>query len=542
MASVSRTIKRNGTQISRAVAYARFSSNNQRDESIDAQLRAIQDYCERNGIKLVGIYTDEAQSGTTDNRDDFKVMIDDILRGKIDVDAVLVHKFNRFARNKYDSALYKKRLRDMGIKVISVTQPIDDSPEGRILESLIEAMDEYYSENLALEVKKGLFENAVQGKYTGGKTPFGLTVDSEGYFCPDENAPIVQRIFKEYAEGVPKARIVERLNQEGYKNQFGRPFNTRTLLDMLQNEKYIGTYVYNHTQTETIRLEGIIKDPIIDMALWNEVQKKRQTMNKPKHRKRQYLLTGKLRCGVCGYTYCGSGAKKTRKSGDVYSAYYKCAGKVKNKNGCTNPSLNKEYYEKLIIDTITDTVLTDNAIEEIAVNVANQLEAEKKKPQVPTAKLKKQLNDVKDRLSRLMDLYLDGGMDRNILDKKNQALKAEKNRLEEQIERNEQLEQTDKFDIEKIKNFMIEFREELKANPDIEYSQAIYNTFVDSITVYPDTLEIKLRVDFSTLGGYNERNKGASHTITPLIERILRVSEPIDIIKNIKRKGHQQRL
>lgn len=535
MASVSRTIKRNGTQISRAVAYARFSSNNQRDESIDAQLRAIQDYCERNGIKLVGIYTDEAQSAKTDNRDDFRVMIDDILKGKIDVDAVLVHKFNRFARNKYDSALYKKRLRDIGIKVISVTQPIDDSPEGRILESLIEAMDEYYSENLALEVKKGLFENAIQGKYTGGKLPYGLTVDSEGYFCPDENAPIVQRIFKEYAEGVPKTRIVERLNREGYKNQYGRPFNTRTILDMLQNEKYIGTYVYNHTKTETIRLEGIIKNPIIDMTLWNDVQKVRQTMNKPKHRKRQYLLTGKLRCGVCGFTYCGSGAKKTRKSGDVYSAYYKCAGKVKNKNGCTNPSLNKEYYEKLIIDTITQTVLTDNAIEQIAAKVVKQLEADKKSPQVPTAKLKKQLNDIKDKLSRLMDLYLDGGMDRNILDKKNQALKDEKTRLEEQIEKNEFLEQSNKFDIAEIKNIIIEFREELKNNPDIEYSQAIYNTFVESITVYPDTLEIKLRVDFSTLGGDKVKIRGANHTITPHIT-------PIDIVKCIKRKGHQQRL
>ena len=530
-----RSTQRNSTEIRRAVAYARFSSNNQREESIDAQLRAIQDYCERYDIKLVGIYTDEAQSGKTDNRDDFKIMVDDILRGKTDIDAVLVHKFNRFARNKYDSALYKKRLRDIDIKVISVTQPIDDSPEGRILESLIEAMDEYYSENLALEVKKGLLENALQGKHTGGKKLLGLSVDSEGYYYPDENAPIVQRIFKEYAEGVPKAKIVDRLNREGYRNQFGRPFNTRTILDMLQNEKYIGTYVYNHTQTQTIRLEGVIKDPIIDTRLWNEVQKVRQTTNKPKHRKRKYLLTGKLRCGVCGFTYCGSGAKKSRKNGDTYSAYYKCAGKTKNKNGCTNPSLNKEYYEKLIIDTITDTVLTDNAIEEIAVKVVNQLEVDKKSPQVPTAKLKKQLDNVKDKLSRLMDLYLDGDMDRKALDEKNKTLKAEKNRLEEQIEKNEYLEQANKFDVEKIKAVLIEFRNEIKTNPDIEYSQAIYNTFVDSITVYPDNIEINLRVDFSTLGGDKERNRGASHTITPHIT-------PIDIVKNIKRKGHQQRL
>ena len=182
MASQRRKIQRNGKEIRRAVAYGRFSSSNQRDESIDAQLRAIGDYCEREGIQLVEVYTDEAQSATTDNRDDFMVMIDALLKGKLtDIDAVLVHKFNRFARNKYDSALYKKRLRDMGIKVISVTQPIDDSPEGRILESMIEAMDEYYSENLALEVKKGMLENALKGKHTGGGKLLGLSVDSEGY-------------------------------------------------------------------------------------------------------------------------------------------------------------------------------------------------------------------------------------------------------------------------------------------------------------------------------------------------------------------------
>lgn len=535
MASVRRTITRNGSHITRAVAYARFSSNNQREESIDAQLRAIQDYCERNGIKLVEIYTDEAQSATTDDRDDFKVMIDDILKGKLDIDAVLVHKFNRFARNKYDSALYKKRLRDIGIKVISVTQPIDDSPEGRILESLIEAMDEYYSENLALEVKKGMLENALKGKHTGGKKLFGLSVDSEGYYYPNEHAPIVKRIFKEYADGVPKQRIVDRLNSEGYRNQFGRPFNTRTLLDMLQNEKYIGNYIYEHTQTETIRLDGIIKDPIIDTNLWNKVQEIRKTMNKPKHRKRKYLLTGKLKCGVCGFTYSGSGAKKTRKNGDVYAAYYKCNGKTKNKNGCKNPSLNKEYYEKLITDTITDTVLTDNSIEEIALKVVNQLETEKKAPQTPTVKLRKQLDKVKDKLSRLMDLYLDGDIDKVGLDERNNALKTEKKHLEEQIEKNEYLERSQTFEIEEYKKYLIDFRNSIKDNPDVEYSQVIYNTFVDSIIVYPDTLEINLRVDFSTLDGDNEKIRGVNHSITPHIT-------PIDITKSITRKGHQQRL
>ena len=514
--------------IRKAVAYARFSSNKQREKSIDAQLRAIKDYCERENIQLVDIYSDEAQSAKTDNRDDFKNMTDAIFKGSYDIDAVLVHKFNRFARNKYDSALYKKRLRDIGIKVVSVTQPIDDSPEGRILESLIEAMDEYYSENLALEVKKGMLENALKGKHTGGGKLLGLSVDDEGYYYPDENAPIIYRIFKEYADGVPKTKIVERLNREGYRNQYGRKFNTRTITDLLQNEKYIGNFIYNHTQTEIIRLEGIIKNPIVDEDLWEQVQKLRKNANKPKHRKRKYLMTGKLRCGVCGFTYCGSGAKKTNKNGDM-SAYYKCQGKTKNKNGCTNPSLNKDYYEKLVVDTIAKSVLTDNAINEIAVSVTAQLEKERKSPLIPTAKLKNQLEKVKDKQARLMELYLDGGMEIKVLDEKNNALKEERKHVEEQIERNLYLEQSNILDIQDIKNMILEFREELKNNPDFDFAQVVFNTFVDSVVVYPDTLEVNLRVDFSTLGGDKRKVEGASHPISPL-----------NIMQSVKRKTHQQ--
>lgn len=515
--------------IRRAVAYARFSSNNQRDESIDAQLRAIRDYCERENIKLVEIFTDEAQSATSDNRDDFKEMIDTIFKGKVEIDAVLVHKFNRFARNKYDSAIYKKRLRDIGIKVVSVTQPIDDSPEGRILESLIEAMDEYYSENLALEVKKGMLENALKGKHTGGGKLLGLSVDNEGYYYPDENAHIVKRIFTEFANGVPKARIVARLNEEGYRNQYGRRFNERTIYDLLQNEKYIGNYVYQHTQTETVRLDGIIKEPIIDVDLWEVVQEKRRNRNKPRYRKRKYIMTGKLKCSVCGFTYCGAGGKKKNKKGDI-AAYYKCAGKTKHKNSCNNPSLNKDYYEKLIIDTITETVLTDNAIDGIAEMVLHQLEKERKAPQVPTAKLKKQLDKVKDQQMRLMELYLNGGLDKNMLDERNNGLKTERKHLEEQIEKNDYLEQSQSLEVQEVKAFLKDFRQSVSTT-DTEYANIIFNTFVEQIIVKPEELEVQLKVDFSTLRGDKMKNGGASHIITP-----------VTIKKTIQRKTHQQGL
>lgn len=241
-------------------------------------------------------------------------------------------------------------------------------------------------------------------------------------------------------------------------------------------------------------------------------------------------MTGKMRCGICGFTYCGSGGKKKNKNGDV-AAYYKCQGKVKNKNGCTNPSLNKDYYEKLVVDTITENVLTDNAIKEIAVSVINQLEKERKAPQTPTAKLRKQLDKVKDKQSRLMELYLNGDMDRKVLDEKNSALKGERKHLEEQIEKNLYLEQSNVFDIRDIMDMIKEFRTEVKHNPDFDFAQTIFNTFVESIVVYPDTLELNLRVDFSTLGGDKRKNRGASRSLSPH-----------KFSKTLKRKTHQQGL
>ena len=135
------------------VAYARFSSDNQREESIDAQLRAIRQYCQQHDYILLDTYVDEARSATTDDRPAFQQMVKDSASG--DWSAVIVHKLDRFSRNRYDSAIYKKQLKDNGVHVESVLERLDDSPESVILESLLEGMSEYYSKNLAREVLKG---------------------------------------------------------------------------------------------------------------------------------------------------------------------------------------------------------------------------------------------------------------------------------------------------------------------------------------------------------------------------------------------------
>ena len=342
---------------------------------------------------------------------------------------------------------------------------------------------------------------------------------------------VTKRIFKEFANGVPKAKIVERLNREGYRNQYGRPFNVRTVFDMLQNEKYIGNFIYHHTATETVRLEGIIKEPIIDEDLWEQVQHIRQTQNKPKYRKRNYFMTGKLKCGICGFTYCGAGGKKTKKDGKELAAYYKCAGKYKNKNGCTNTALNKEYYEKLITDTITDAILSDSAINEIATQVLNQLEIDRKAPLIPTKKLKQQLAVVLSKQEKLMELYISGDLEKDMLDRRLTGLKEEKKRLEDQIEKNEYLESSNNLKVEDVAKFLYKYKESIKEIVDEEYAQTIFNTFVEKVVVYPDTLDITLRVDFSTLGCDKVKNGGAN-----------RILPHHTFNKIVNRKLHQQRL
>ena len=237
-----------------------------------------------------------------------------------------------------------------------------------------------------------------------------------------------------------------------------------------------------------------------------------------------------MRCGICGFTYCGSGSKRTSKKGNSLAAYYKCSGKTKHKNSCTNTSLNKEFYEQLVINTIIENVLTDNAINDIAVKTYEQLEKERKAPLIPTKKLKSQLEAVRKKQEKLMELFLDGGIDKDLLDTKNSSLKDEKRHIESQIDKNEYLENSNSLTVADVSKFIKVFVNELKEMPDIEFSQIAYNTFVDNIVIYPDRLEISLKVDFSTLYRGDKVNfRGAICSLAPVI---------VDI--TVKRKSHQQ--
>ena len=337
-----------------AVIYARYSSSNQREESILGQIRDCQQYAERNGITVIHEYTDSALTGKTDKRPSFQQMIRD--SEKHTFQTVLVWKLDRFARNRYDSAMYRNILKKNGVRLISVMENISESPEGIILEGLMESLAEYYSANLAENVKRGLYDSALERKIISQPT-FGYKRGDDGRYAIDElTAPIVRRVFEEYASGKPYMQIVEDLNADGIRTLRGNPFNRNSLRKLLRNEKYIGVYRYKDILDEN----GI--PPIIDRDLFDRVQLelKRRSFTKKRITRDEsdpYLLTSKLFCGHCGSPMTGESARSG--TGKTYH-YYACIGtRHQSRNGCNKKRVPKDWIENEVIRIINEYIFTD---------------------------------------------------------------------------------------------------------------------------------------------------------------------------------------
>ena len=279
----------------KAVIYARYSSDNQREESIDGQLRECKKFAEYNGITIIGEYIDRAFSAKTDNRPEFQRMIKDSYKSVFDT--VIVWKLDRFARNRYDSARYKALLKKNGVRVISATEKISEDASGILLESLLEGMAEYYSAELAEKVKRGMTDNALKAKANGVRAPFGYYVDDDDHYQIDETiAPIVKEIYSLYVDGKKVTDIVKIMAERGIKNR-NYPLNYNSAYRILTNRKYIGKYKFGDVLLEN----GI--PALIDKDTFELVQS-RMVRNKKApamHRTEDdYLLTTKLFCGHCG--------------------------------------------------------------------------------------------------------------------------------------------------------------------------------------------------------------------------------------------------
>ena len=344
-----------------AVIYARYSSDNQREESIEGQIRECTAYAEKNGITVVRHYIDRAISAKTDNRPQFQQMIKDSERKLFDI--VLAWKLDRFARNRYDSARYKTQLKKNGVKLMSATEIISDGPEGIILESVLEGYAEYYSADLSEKVVRGMTENALKGKYNGGAVPIGYVIDAKQRFQPDFlTAPFVAEAFKRYNEGATMTEIRDWLNEHHVKNPRGGPMTYNTIQRMLSNRRYIGE----------LKLRDVVQPnampAIVSQELFDQVQEKLAKNKKAPARRKaeeEYLLTTKLFCGHCGALMFGESG--TSRTGDVHR-YYKCAAAKKRKS-CNKKTVRKQWLEDLVVNDTIKLIQDDAVIDSLVAAV-----------------------------------------------------------------------------------------------------------------------------------------------------------------------------
>ena len=364
--------------LEKAVIYARYSSSGQREESIEGQLRECHAYAKKYGLNVIGEYCDHALSGTVDARPEFQRMIKDSAKRQFTV--VLTWKHDRFARNRYDAAIYRSRLKNNGVRICYAKEAVPEGPEGIILESVMEGMAEYYSANLSQNVKRGLYDSALK-RGTLGQTVYGLRKSSTGTFeINPDTAPIVKRIFEQYAAGVPAQSICKELNEAGYSTPRGKKFNNDSIRRIIKNEKYCGVYEYADIRDEN----GV--PAIISRRLWEQAQEMlRKHHEKPAAKKIDggFLLTGKLFCGHCGNPMTGDSG--TSKTGRVYE-YYTCTEFRKHR--CDKKRAPKQSIEDIIVHKLMEIAADVNLIDAFADRYMIWQEKEKDRTELKALEVK----------------------------------------------------------------------------------------------------------------------------------------------------------
>ncbi|MCM1062677.1 MAG: recombinase family protein, partial [Eubacterium sp.] len=459
----------------KAVIYARYSSDNQREESIEGQIRECTSFAERKGYTIVKSYVDRAMSGKrADNRPEFQQMISDSAKGEFDV--VIVWKIDRFSRDKYDSVIYKAKLIKNGVIVISATEPIDDSPEGKLMESIFEGFAEYFLKDLEMKTSRGMTENAIKGKFNGGTVTFGYQIDSNGHFQKHPiNAVIVTEIFIRYASGETIRNIIDNLSERGIRNR-NKKLSYHFINGLLKNRRYIGEYKFR----DTVNMNAI--PPLITPEIFNKCQ---QILEDNKHKPAsfkvvddKYFLTGKIFCGKCGDTMSGVSGTSKDKNRDLYR-YYQCM--TSKKKNCQKKMIRKKFIEDTVLKA-TMKIFDDTALIKRITDSCYSLQTNKG---TQLSVLKKQLKQKQKEINNIMTAIKAG-----IFTK---STKTELEKLESEQEEIQLLiakEQIERPIIskEKIESFIMDFSK-TDINND-KQKQRLIDVFINSIRVYDDKLVI----------------------------------------------------
>ena len=458
----------------KAVIYARYSSDNQREESIEGQIRECTAFADKNDITILRHYIDRAFSARTDNRPEFQRMIKD--SSKHLFDAVIVWKLDRFSRNRYDSARYKAALKRNGVKVISATELISEGAEGIILESVLEGFAEYYSADLSEKVGRGLTENALKCKFNGGNLPVGYKIGQDRHFEIDPlTAPFVREAFQRYSEGATMKEIVEFLTDHSIMNTYGQPLNFNSVQRMLKNRRYIGEYRFR----DIVIPEGI--PAIIPPDLFDRVQEKMEKNKKAPARHKaedDYLLTTKLFCGYCGAYLCGESG--TARNGVVYH-YYKCVSVKKKRTECHKKPVRKNWIEDIVVNETMTMINDDAAIDAIV----SMLMAIQDQDNVNIPLYERELRETNIGIQNMLNAIQQGILTKSTKERLDR-LEATKEELEDKIA-SEKLEKP-RISEDFIRFWLLRFRKlDVRQK---SHRKMLIDTFVNAIFLYDDKLVI----------------------------------------------------
>ncbi len=488
--------ERNTHLLTPAALYARVSSDRQDvDLSVAAQMKALRTYAEANGYTVAREYIDEAESGRIADRPQFREMIDDGSKASSPFDVILVWKFSRFTRKR---------------------EHADDTPTGKLMEAIIESVDEFYSENLAQEVTRGMREAASRGFFLASRAPFGykrIKVSDGAKERPTlevdpDTAPVVKEIFESSLRGNGLKEICRELNERGITNR-GRRWYKGGLHCVLTNEAYTGTAVWGRTtkgsdEPDPVRVEGAW-EAIISRETFDRVQQglrsRAPKTQSPGRVGSTFLLSGLLRCGECGRPFVAQGAK----SG--HYAYYVCGTLHREGAGtCNAKYLNAPKVEEFILEKVKERILTDETITELVTLVAEEIDEAAGEMNGRLKAIKAELEDVESRLERLYEaletrqLTLEALSPRILsLRSRQDQLNAAKEEAKGQLERRRvELPTTDE-----IKGYVADFREVLKEGSILE-RKALIRNFVQGIEVKGNEADLKYTIPMHSDGVTHE--------------------------------------
>ena len=466
--------------IANVVIYARYSSAGQNDQSIDGQLAKCREYAEQRGFRVIHEYCDRALSGRhAETRPEFMRMIADGKKKAFKY--ILVWKLDRFARNRYDSAIYKSELRRHGVRVLSATEGVDEGSESLLLEAILEAMAEEYSRQLSQNVRRGMRQNAEKGLSCGGIPPFGYEVADKRYKINEDEARVVRYVHEQYAAGVSQKKILDGCQERGYFRRGGHPLNYESIKRILRNQKYAGTYVYGGD----IILEDVYP-AIVSKPLKEKVQARLVANAKaPGHGKAdiEYLLHGKLFCGYCGAPMVGECGRS--RSGTMHY-YYTCSNR-KKKHTCKKKNERKGFIEWYVVEQLATQILTPSRISELADAVV--AEYAKSFDASGIKRLEKEIRDLDKELDSLVD---------SLIKATHPAAIAKINERIETVDAQRHAAEDD------LASLRIACRAELKKEDviawlsqftrgdllDVEYQKKVIDVFINAIYLYDDRVVI----------------------------------------------------